>query len=46
MGLSGLPLAAAIVPGGAMKYLIGVISAYVVGFIATSLIGFNDPVEE
>lgn len=46
MGLSGLPLAAAIVPGGAMKYLIGVLSAYVVGFIATSLIGFNDPVEE
>lgn len=46
LGLSGIPLAAAIASGGAVTYLIGVLIAYVGGFAATSLIGFTDPVEE
>lgn len=46
LGLSGIPLAAAIASGGAITYLIGVLIAYVGGFAATSLIGFTDPVEE
>lgn len=46
LGLSGIPLAAAIASGGAITYLIGVFIAYVGGFAATSLIGFTDPVEE
>lgn len=43
MGISGLPLAAA--TNRPTYYLIGVLIAYVSGFIATYLIGFNDPEE-
>ncbi len=45
MGLSGLPLAALIKPGKIGYYLIGVLVAYVAGFIATYIMGFEDPVE-
>ena len=44
LGISGLPLAAATdqIP----VYLLGLITAYIGGFIATWLIGFDDPPEE
>lgn len=45
MGLSGIPLAALITPGTMLFYLGGVIVAYVTGFIATTLLGFEDPQE-
>ncbi|QUH18827.1 PTS transporter subunit EIIC [Alkaliphilus sp. B6464] len=45
MGLSGLPLATLITPNKIVFYLLGVVIAYVAGFIATSLLGFEDPVE-
>ncbi len=41
MGISGLPLAAATDHIGV--YLIGLLTAYITGFIATCLIGFDDP---
>ena len=44
MGISGLPLAA--VSNNIGMYLLGVLAAYVAGFIATWLIGFEDPEEE
>ena len=44
MGLSGLPLAASTNP--VSIYLLGVITAYVSGFIATWIIGFDDPPKE
>lgn len=43
MGLSGLPLAALV--SSPAKYIIGVIIAYAGGFIATYLLGFEDPQE-
>ena len=43
MGLSGLPLAA--VTNQILIYLLGLLIAYCVGFIATWLIGFDDPEE-
>lgn len=44
LGISGLPLAAATdqIP----IYLLGLVTAYISGFIATWLIGFDDPPEE
>ena len=44
LGISGLPLAAATdqIP----VYLLGLVTAYIGGFIATWLIGFDDPPEE
>lgn len=44
MGISGLPLAA--VSNNIPMYLLGVLVAYITGFIATWLIGFEDPAEE
>ncbi|MBC8591318.1 PTS transporter subunit EIIC [Wansuia hejianensis] len=46
MGLSGIPLALLIESSKVLQYLIGILGAYIAGFIATYLIGFNDPVEE
>lgn len=44
LGISGLPLAAT--TNNAAIYLAGVLVAYVAGFIATWLLGFEDPPEE
>ena len=44
MGISGLPLAA--VSNNIPMYLAGLLTAYVVGFAATWLLGFEDPEEE
>ncbi len=44
MGISGLPLAA--VTDNIPVYLIGLVVAYGVAFIATWIIGFEDPAEE
>ena len=44
MGISGLPLAA--VSNNIPIYLLGILVAYIAGFIATWLIGFEDPEEE
>lgn len=41
MGLSGLPLAAS--TDHILLYLLGLLTAYVTGFIATWIIGFQDP---
>ncbi|HHV26723.1 PTS sugar transporter subunit IIC [Anaerosalibacter bizertensis] len=46
MGISGLPLALLIAPGGVGRFILGIIGAYVGGFIATLILGFDDPVEE
>lgn len=46
MGLSGIPLALLIQSNKVFQYLLGILGAYIAGFIATSLLGFNDPVEE
>lgn len=43
MGLSGLPLAAT--TNNPLMFIVGVLVAYAVGFIATKLLGFDDPVE-
>lgn len=43
LGISGLPLAAT--TNNIPIYFLGLIVAYVVGFIATWLIGFDDPAE-
>lgn len=43
MGLSGIPLAA--ITTKPVMYLLGVIIAYATGFIATYLLGFEDPEE-
>ncbi|WP_236912784.1 PTS transporter subunit EIIC [Clostridium sp. Cult1] len=45
MGISGLPLAILIDQGHVLHYLLGIIGAYIGGFIATYLIGFKDPVD-
>ncbi len=44
MGISGLPLAAT--TNNIPVYLVGLIVAYIAGFIATLVIGFDDPEEE
>lgn len=44
IGLSGLPLAAS--TDKIIYYLLGLITAYTVGFIAAWFIGFRDPAEE
>ncbi|MBR6013666.1 MAG: PTS transporter subunit EIIC [Selenomonadaceae bacterium] len=44
LGISGLPLAAT--TNNALIYLAGVLVAYVAGFIATWILGFEDPPEE
>lgn len=44
IGLSGLPLAAS--TDKILYYLLGLVTAYVAGFIAAMIIGFTDPVEE
>ena len=44
MGISGLPLAAA--TDKIAVYLLGVLAAYVAGFAATWLLGFDDPEEK
>lgn len=44
IGLSGLPLAAS--TDKILYYLLGLITAYIAGFIAALIIGFNDPAEE
>lgn len=46
LGLSGLPLIFLIKPGNIGDYLIGILIAYVAGFIITWLVGFDDLVEE
>ncbi|MCR5834402.1 MAG: PTS transporter subunit EIIC [Selenomonadaceae bacterium] len=43
LGISGLPLAAT--TNNIPVYFIGLVTAYVVGFIATWFIGFDDPTE-
>ena len=45
MGVSGLPLAFLIQPASLLHYLLGLVIAYVCGFCATWLAGFEDPVE-
>ena len=44
MGISGLPLAAT--TNNIPVYLMGLVVAYIAGFIATWVIGFDDPEEE
>ncbi|MBU2699099.1 PTS system sucrose-specific IIC component [Sporomusaceae bacterium BoRhaA] len=46
LGISGLPLAFLIKPGGIMYYLIGIFIAYVAGFVITWFVGFDDPKDE
>lgn len=43
MGLSGLPLA--LITNKPALFFIGLATAYVAGFFATSLLGFEDPIE-
>ncbi|MCY6369122.1 PTS transporter subunit EIIC [Clostridium ganghwense] len=43
MGLSGLPLT--VITNKPLLYLIGVVSAYGAGFIATAFLGFEDPID-
>ncbi|RDY29175.1 PTS sugar transporter subunit IIC [Romboutsia weinsteinii] len=43
MGVSGIPLA--ILTNLPMQYLLGIAAAYIGGFIATNLLGFEDPAE-
>lgn len=45
MGVSGLPLTL-LIEQGAGKFLLGIVGAYVGGFIATLLLGWDDPVDE
>lgn len=45
LGISGLPLAL-LIDNGILLYLIGIMIAYVGGFIATLIIGFDDSVFE
>ncbi|SFT82111.1 PTS system, sucrose-specific IIC component [Selenomonas sp. GACV-9] len=44
LGISGLPLAAT--TNHVLIYLLGVLTAYVAGFIAAWLLGFDDPADE
>ena len=43
MGLSGLPLAA--ITSTPLLFVIGLVAAYIGGFFATLLLGFEDPIE-
>ena len=43
LGISGLPLAAT--TNNIPIYFVGLVTAYVMGFIATWLLGFDDPIE-
>ncbi len=43
MGLSGLPLAA--ITSTPLLFIIGLIAAYIGGFFATLLLGFEDLIE-
>ncbi|VBB09107.1 phosphotransferase system eiib cysteine phosphorylation site [Lucifera butyrica] len=43
IGVSGLPLAFLIKPGSVLSYLIGLLIAYIAGFITTWAVGFDDP---
>lgn len=45
MGISGLPLAILIDEGNVLIYLLGILGAYAGGFIATYLLGFEDPID-
>lgn len=45
IGISGLPLAI-LIKEGVGKYLIAVLAAYVGGYVATLLLGWDDPVDE
>jgi PTS system sucrose-specific IIC component len=45
MGVSGLPLAFLIQPASLLHYLLGLVIAYICGFCATWLVGFEDLVE-
>ncbi|MBQ1511005.1 MAG: PTS sugar transporter subunit IIC, partial [Selenomonadaceae bacterium] len=44
MGISGLPLAPT--TDNIPIYLLGLVTAYITGFIATWLLGFDDPPED
>ncbi len=44
LGISGIPLSAA--TNNIAVYFVGLLTAYAAGFIATWLIGFDDPIEE
>ncbi|HWR38869.1 MAG TPA: PTS transporter subunit EIIC [Patescibacteria group bacterium] len=46
LGVSGLPLAFLIKAGSVTNYLIGIVIAYVAGFLVTWFAGFDDPVED
>ena len=46
LGVSGLPLAFLIKPGSVMDYLSGLFIAYVLGFVVTWFVGFEDPKDE
>ncbi|WP_422446646.1 PTS transporter subunit EIIC [Thermoanaerobacterium sp. DL9XJH110] len=46
LGISGIPLAALIQPEKIVYYLLGLAVSYIAGFIATYLLGFDDPVDE
>lgn len=46
IGISGLPLAFLVKPGGVVNYLIGLFIAYIAGFVVTWVVGFEDPKEE
>lgn len=44
LGISGLPLAI-LIKDGVGKYLLGIAGAYIGGYIATLLLGWEDPIE-
>jgi len=46
LGISGLPLALLIQQGSVLNYLMGVIIAYIAGFLITSAVGFDDSLED
>lgn len=46
LGVSGLPLAFLVKQGSVVNYLIGILIAYVAGFLVTWFVGFDDPKDE
>ena len=46
LGISGLPLTLLIKPGSVFSYFIGVLIAYAAGFVITSIVGFDDTLDE
>ena len=46
LGISGVPLAVLIEPNKIIYYVLGLLISYTAGFIATYLLGFEDPVDE